>query len=343
MGTSVAFRVAPGVRVVPQITGPRSPFGPLLAVRGGDGPDADRADVERWRTLAGGGRVRGDEVPPSAWTGERAQLERLLNTHTARVERARRPVLAEPIPVRTHEVRTDLRKRYLEGIPSWNLRARLAARGDADRAVDDEVALRTAARATEHAATQDAADRWWRQLGNAEPRASRDQITAGLRRDELPAAATAVEAGTAFLVAVIDTPETLIGRREPSAGNSPTFPIALISDRRRNRYYLEAISSLLLTIAANTFALVAGVAQANIAVIGLHHAPQPCVLTMVELPRDSVLPDDADTPVVGNLFTIAGRTRIRLAADVDDETVAITPLPVWDTGVATALNVLERA
>ena len=353
MGYGVGFRVAPGLRLRATRRGPRVSIGPRIArmhLGGGRAAvSAGRGPFTVWSTLSGGGhagpehdgRGRARSRKADAWQSQRAHLDRLLHAHTLPVTRACRPVLPPPAPVTTSQVRRELRRDAAADIPWWHLGRRRRARSTADAQVDDEVARRRQQAAQDHAAEQAAADRWWQALLDADEDTVLARLETAYVDHAMPATPVAVTDRTAHLVVPVDTPERLIGKREPAHTDLGNLSLAVMSKTRRHELYIQAIGSAILAVAAETFAVVPGIERVAVAVVEPAYPAGPAVIALAELDRDRVLPDGHDRPAIDDLTLAADRGDATLVLQRVGMAKAPGPLSDTDPDVRMVLDILD--
>jgi hypothetical protein len=367
----VGFRVAPGVRLRASRRGPRMSLGPRMArvhvgsgraaVSSGSGP------VTLWSTLSGGGHTSasgGGAGSASArkadeWATIRAHLDELLSQHRVPVERATRPVVPPP-PRRSRWAVRVARFRelagHLDGVAEGGAgevsdgarrgSVGLAGRWRAWRAsgdgLDAEVAVRGASAEAERVRRQQAADAWWERLLANEPAVVAERLEAALVDHAMPATVTAVEEGRASLALAVEPPEKLMGTREPTVTEAGNLSLRRMTQTRRHELYQAAISSAVLAVAAEAFAVAPGLAAMEVAVVEPQHLGGPGVLLLADLPRETVLPDGADRPVVSSLWEVAEAGRATVVMDRGGRIGALRPLePAEVPEVAMLLDVLD--
>lgn len=353
MGYGVGFRVAPGLRLRATKRGPRVSIGPRIARLhlGGGQPaaSAGRGPFTVWTTLSGGGhtvpehdrRGRASARKADAWLSQRAHLDRLLQAHTQPVTRAARPVLAPTAPVTSSQVRRELRREAVAGIPWWHLGRRRRARSSAAAQVDGEVTRRRRHAAQDHAARQAAADRWWQALLDADEETVLARLEIAYTDHAMPATPVAVTDRTAHLVVPVDTPERLIGKREPAHTDLGNLSLAVMSKTRRHELYIQAIGSAILAVAAETFAVAPGIERVTVAVVEPAHPAGPAVIALATLDRELVLPDGHDRPNIHDLAVAADRGDAILVLQRVGMAKAPGPLEDTDPDVRMVLDILD--
>jgi hypothetical protein len=298
-----------------------------------------------WSTLSGGGHA-----PPASsassrkaeeWGSVRAYLDGLLSAHTEPVERATPPVAPPPEPVSPRAVRRELRRDATAELPWWDLGARLRARSQADDRLDAEVARRRTAAEARAAAAQAEADAWWSRLLANDPETVTAHLDRALTEHAMPATVTAVEDDHVHLVIPVLTVEKLIGPREPTLTEAGNLSLARINKTRRHELYEAAVTSAMVAVAAEAFALAPGIVAVELAVVAPGHLGGPAVLMLAELPRDAVLPDGADRPVEGDLVAAAEAGRATLVRDKGARIGALRPLPEDDPDVRALLDAMD--
>lgn len=353
MGYGIGFRVAPGLRLRATRRGPRVSIGPRIARMhlGGGQPavSAGRGPFTVWSTLSGGGQTgaghdghgRASTRKTDAWLSQRAHLDRLLHAHAQPVTRATRPVVPPAAPVTTRRVRRELRREAAAGVPWWQLRRRRAARATAETRVDAEVARRRQHAAQEHAAQQAAADRWWQALLDADEDTVLARLETAFTDHAMPATPVAVDVRTAHLVVPVDTPERLIGKREPTHTDLGNLSLAVMSKTRRHDLYIQAIGSAILAVAAETFAVAPGIDRVAVAVVEPAYPAGPAVIALADLDRALVLPDGHDRPAIDDLLLAADRGDATLVLHRVGMAKAPGPLPDTDPDVRMLLDILD--
>lgn len=353
MGYGVGFRVAPGLRLRATRRGPRVSIGPRIARMhlGGGQPavSAGRGPITVWSTLSGGGHTgpghvgqgRGSARKADAWQSQRAHLDRLLHAHAQPVTRATRPVLPSAARVTTPQVRRELRRDASADIPWWHLRRRRRARAAADAQVDGEVARRRRRAAQDRAAEQAAADRWWQALLDAEEDTVLARLETAFQDHAIPATPVAIIEHTAHLVVPVDTPERLIGKREPTHTDLGNLSLAVMSKTRRHDLYIQAIGSAILAVAAETFAVVPSIERVTVAVVEPAYPAGPAVIVLADLDRGVVLPDGHDRPAIDDLLLAADRGDATLVLHRVGMARAPGPLPDTDPDVQMVLDILD--
>ncbi len=352
----VAFDVAPGVRIRPVHRSARLPLGVRLALLGTQTQSPDRDgdaengaggpdDVATWRDLAGGGRrttadvdTAGDDE--SSWFGHEGHIERLLAMHTLEIEHAVRPQIPHPHPVQVPQVRRQLRQEAVSELPWWNLKARRLARSEADGRLDNEVARLQAQIDARHVSRQRAADEWWERLGKADPATSMEQLEFAFARDGLPAVPAGVAEATAYIVLSIDTPHMLIGEREPVSDRGG-ISLAIMSESRRNKLYVQALSSGVIATAVDAFAVVPGLNRVTVAVVVPIPPTGPAVIALAELTRAVLLPDDRTRAALNDLVAAAQRGAAGLVMERGHLDDAPQPLDAQIPAVAAILEALN--
>ena len=353
MGYGVGFRVAPGLRLRATRRGPRVSIGPRIARMhlGGGQPavSAGRGPFTVWSTLSGGGhtgsghdgRGRASRKKADAWQSQRAHLDRLLHAHTRPVTRATRPVLPPPAPVTASHVRRELRREAVAEMPWWHLSRRRRARAAADAQVDAEVTRRRQRAAEDHAAQQAAADRWWQALLDADETTVLARLETAYHAHAMPATPVAVTDRAAHLVVPVDTPERLIGKREPAHTDLGNLSFAIMPKTRRHDLYIQAIGSAILAVAAETFAVVPGIERVSIAVVEPAYPAGPAVIALANLDRHRVLPDGHDRPAIDDLQLAADRGDATLVLQRVGMAKAPGPLSDDDPDVRMVLDILD--
>jgi hypothetical protein len=350
VGSGVGFRVAPGVRLRATSRGPRVSIGPRIsrihlgggqpAVSAGNGP------FTLWSTLSGGGHdapAGGDAATRKAdeWASVRAYLDGLLSAHTTPVQRAVRPIAPPPQKVSRRAVRRDLRRSATDGLPWWDLRGRWGAMTEASRDLDTEVARRRSTAREQTAIAQADADAWWERLLANDPDTVMGHLDRALAEHAMPATVVAVEGDRAHLVIPVLTVERLIGPREPTWTDAGNLSLRRITKSRRHALYEGAVTSAMVAVAAEAFALAPGLTGVELAVIAPAHLGGPAVLMLADLPRDAVLPDGADRPVEGDLVAAADAGRATLVRDKGGRIGALRPLDDRDPDIRALLDVLD--
>lgn len=350
MNYGMGFRVSPGLRLRATRRGPRISIGPRIArvhVGGGrSAVSAGRGPFTVWSTLAGGGHATPSSSPTgnrkaAAWQDQRAHLDTLLSQHELPVTRAHPPMVPPPPPVDVAAVRRTLRRRATTSIPVWRLGAWLAARRSADRHLDAEVARLTAEREQEHATQQAEADRWWHALLANDEDVVSGQLERSFERHAMPATPVGVSGDTAYLIVPVETPERLIGKREPTITDKGNLSLAVMSKTRRHELFVQAIGSAILAVAAETFAVAPGIQQVTVAVVEPGHPAGPAVIALAELTRQVVLPDGADRPAVTDLEFASGHGQVRLVLERVGQARAPRPLPSEDPTITMILDTLD--
>lgn len=350
MNYGFGFRAAPGFRLRATRRGPRVSIGPRIARvhLGGGRPavSAGRGPFTVWSTLSGGGHDQFDadgagHGKAKAWHDQRAHLDALLTAHEAPVSRARRPVVPPPEPVDTRAVRRELRRGATADLPLWRVGARLAARRGADGHLDAEVARREQERQREHGAQQAEADRWWQALLDNDAEVVTGQLERAFTDHAMPATPVGLTDDTVHLVIPADTPERLIGKREPTLTEKGNLSLAIMSKTRRHELYVQAIGSATLAVAAETFAVAPAIQRVEVAVVEPGHPSGPAVIALAELERDTVLPDGADRPALDDLVLASEQGHVRLVLERTGQARAPRPLPPEDPSITMILDILD--
>jgi hypothetical protein len=366
VAVGVGFRVAPGVRLRATRRGPRVSLGPRMGrVHVGGGRTAlstGAGPVTFWSTLSGGGRTspssagRGSAAARKAdeWATIRVHLDELLSQHLAPVVRATPPVVPPP-PGRARWAVRVARYRELAGHLDDVVDAGAAGRrrpvGLAERwrawrvsgqGLDAEAAERGAKAEAERDRQQRAADTWWERLVANDPQVVAERLETALVEHALPATVTAVEDGRASLALAVEPPEKLIGTREPTMTEAGNLSLRRLTKTRRHELYQGAIGSAVLAVAAEAFAIAPGLVAVEVAVVDPQHLGGPGVLLLADLPRETVLPDGADRPVMSSLWAVAEEGRATIVADRGGRIGALRPLePAEVPEVAMLLDVLD--
>ncbi len=299
-----------------------------------------------WSTLSGGGHTAAapgaaSQRKADAWQSQRAHLDALLTAHESPVDHAQPPRIPPPAPVARAEVRRELQGEATNGLPRWRVGAWLRARRKALDHLDAEVAARQQAREAEHAQQQADADAWWAQLLANHESVVLNRIEQAFHDHAMPATPTAVDAATAFLVMPVDTPERLIGKREPTITDKGNLSLAIMTKTRRHELYVQAICSAIIAVAAEAFAVAPGLEAVEVAVVEPDHPAGPAVLALSELRREVVLPDGAQRPQVSDLVLASEEGRVRLVLERSGQARAPRPLPPDDPSVDLLLDILE--
>jgi hypothetical protein len=344
-----SFRAAPGLRLRATRRGPRVSLGPRIArIHVGSGradPSAEHVRSAEWSELSAGGHAPsprpGGGRKAKVWHDQRSHLDALLTAHETEITRAQPPELPQPPPVEPRHVRRELRRRSTAEIPRLRVRAWLEARRDADQQVDAEVTHRQREQADAHAARQAEAETWWEALlANVEPVVI-EHLHRCFDAHEIGATATAVGDATAYLVVPVDTPERLIGKREPTVTAEGKHKLPIMSKPRRHELYVQAIGSAILAVAAETFAVAPGIEAIEVAVVEPAHPAGPAVIALCELRRATVLPEGAERAVVTDLDVAAEEGQVRLVLERSGQARAPSPLSRDDPSVDTILSILE--
>jgi len=349
MGYGVGFRVAPGVRLRATSRGPRVSVGPRVSRvhLGGGRPavSAGKGPFTVWSTLSGGGHAPPADLAASRkaeeWGSVRGYLDSLLSAHTAPVERAAPPVAPPPVPVSRRTVRRGLRREATAEIAWWRLGERRAARRQADARLDAEVAHHRSTAEEHAAAAQRDADAWWARLLANDPATVTAHLDRALTDHAMPATVTAVEGDRAHLVVSVLTAEKLIGPREPTLTEAGSLSLARITKTRRHELFEAAVTSAMLAVAAETFAVAPAIMTVDLAVVAPGHLGGPAVLMLAELSRDAVLPNGAERPVEGDLVAAAEAGRATLVRDKGGRVGALRPLDDADADVRALLDALD--
>lgn len=365
----VGFRVAPGVRLRATRRGPRVSLGPRMArvhvgggrtaVSSGSGP------VTLWSTLSGGGHASasgggGGSTSAGArkageWATVRAHLDELLSQHLAPVELATRPIVPSPPRPSRWAVRVARYRElagHLDAVEDevsagvarrrGGVLARWRAWRTSGNGLDAEVAARGMRAEAERARQQQAADAWWARLVANDPEVVAERLETALVGHAMPATVTAVEAGRASLAIAAEPPEKLIGTREPTLTEAGNLSLRRMTKTRRHELYQAAISSAVLAVAAEAFAVAPGLAAVEVAVVEPQHLGGPGVILLADLPREAVLPDGADEPVASSLWEAAEAGRVTVVVDRGGRIGALRPLePDEVPEVAMLLDVLD--
>lgn len=348
MNYGFGFPAVPNLRLSVTRRGPRVSIGPRIATIRGGGPASRSADPGTWADwsqLAGGGRVsqpgaaRRDEA--DVWQGQRAHLDGLLALHEAPVVRAIPPEVPRPEPVDLRDVRRALRRTATDDIPLTRISSWLAARRAADRTAQTESARRQQEQDATHDERQGAANAWWEQLLDNVEVVVLDHLERAFERDELPATPLAVTDATVRIVVSADTPDRLIGKREPAVDDDGTHTMAIMSKPRRHELYVQVICSAILAVAAETFAVAPGVDHAEVAIVAPGHPAGPAVIALCVLSRDVVLPEAAERAAIDDLPLAAERDQVHLVLERYGQARAPRPLPPEDPSVERLLAILE--
>ena len=351
MAFGVGFRVAPGVRLRAGRRGPRLSLGPRIARVhvGGGTPSVStgRGPVTVWHTLSGGGHQ-----PPAAagrtpsrkeqeWASVRNHLDALLSRHEQPVTHATPPVVPEPAEIDRRQVRRELRAQQRAGTPWFKLGERQAARRRADAALPLVLEQREAERRAAHAAEQQEAAAWWRSLVANDPDTVIARLEDAFATQQLPATPTAVEGDTAHIAVSVLPVEQLIGPREPTLTEAGNLSLARMTKTRRHELYQAAIGSAVIAIAAEAFATCPGITTLDVAVVCPEELGGPAVLLLAELPRQAVLPGDAQQPVASSLTELAAAERAKLVVDRGSRIGAWRPLDREHDDVRDLLDILD--
>lgn len=298
-----------------------------------------------WSTLSGGGHAlpstRAASRKAEEWGSVRAYLDGLLSAHTVPVERSTAPVAPPPEPVSRRSVRRELRREAVVGVSWWRLGALLAVLAEVDARLDAEVARRRTAAADDSRSAQAQADAWWGRLLINDPETVTAHLDRALADHAMPATVTAVDGDRAHLVVPVLTAERLIGPREPTLTDAGNLSLARITKTRRHELFEAAVTSAMLAVAAETFAVAPGIMSVDLAVVAPGHLGGPAVLMLAELSRDAVLPEGADRPVEGDLVAAAEAGRVTLVRDKGSRMGALRPLDDHDPDVRALLDVLD--
>jgi hypothetical protein len=224
----------------------------------------------------------------------------------------------------------------------WQLGAHLAARREVASRVDGEVAAQADTAAGEHAEQQAAADAWWQAVLANDPEVVTGHLERSLADHQLPAAVSAVEDGCAHPVIAVSEPEVLIGRREPTVTEKGNLSLKRMTRTRQHELYEAAISSAILPVAAEAFAVAPALRAVDVAVVAPDHVGGAAVLVLAELPRGTALPDGAGRPGVSDLRAAAEAGRASLVSDKGGRVGALRPLDHEDPDVAMLLDLLDR-
>lgn len=352
MGFGVGFRVAPGVRLRATRRGPRMSLGPRMSRvhLGGGTPavSAGKGPITVWQTLSGGGHDRSTRTDGSAssrkaneWATIRDHLDRLLSQHLEPVTHAQRPIAPPPSTVHRREVQRELRRDQRAGLRPWQFRERRAARRRADALVDPEVARRRGVAQQEAAQAQREADAWWQALLDNDPETVTVRLESALTDHAMPATVAAVEGATAHLVVPVLPHDQLVGNREPTLTDKGNLSLARMTKTRQHELYQATISSAVIAVAAEAFAVAPGLDAVDVAVVCPEHIGGPAVLLLAELARAQVLPGGATTPVVGDLVQAADDGHATLVRDQGNRIGAWRPLSSEDPDVAMLLDAID--
>lgn len=344
MGQQGGFRVAPQLRLRAVHRGPRMLLGPkfvatpVAAVADGDDPKI----VRQWIELADGGRPRSSATSDTAdpTFGQREHLDRLLHCHEVALSRAQRPVIARPPAVDRQAVRRELVRRSVRGVPFWRVTDRRERRRAAREAVDAEVARRQADRDADHAAEQAAADEWWQRLEAGDAPTTLHRLTVAFEQAGLSAVPTDVGDRAAHVAVAVDSPEMLIGQREPTA-DGQGMSLAIMSETRRNKLYVQAVCAGIVAVAAEVFAVAPGIDEVRVAVVAPSPPHGPAVLAITAMSRDVVLPDGKDRAAVDDLIRAAQQGRLQLTLERTGLADAPRPLDPEIAAVRALLDATE--
>jgi hypothetical protein len=341
----VAFSATEGLRLRTTQRGPRIAIGPRISrIHVGAGHaegTGDHAAWRRWSMLAVGGlapEIHPERRPSNdSWVDQRTHLDTLLTAHERQVTRACPPTT--PAGDGSHDqTRRELLDRATAGIPWWNLPARLAARRAVRHYLDVEVARR---RAAGQSGGQAQADGWWAALQDNDEPVLLEHLDRCYRASGVPATPTGVEDESVSVVVAVDTPERLIGRREPSMDDEGEVSFALMGKARRHELYVQAMGSWVLAVVAETFAAAPGIRSVAVAVIAPAHPAGPAVIALGEFDREVVLPEDADRAEVTDLELAAAEGRVRWVMERSGQARAPRPLPREYPPVDLLLDILE--
>lgn len=349
MNYGFGFHAVSNLRLSVTRRGPRVSIGPRIAtIRGGGeraGRSAEAGSWSAWSQLAGGGRATPSTTTQrgevDVWQGQRSHLDALLARHEATVVHATPPEVPQAEPVDAKDVRRDLRRSATDDIPLVRMRSWLSARRAAERTADAEVARRQQQQDVTHQDRQQAANAWWGQLLDNDEVVVLDQLQRAFERDELPATPVAVTDATIHLVVSADTPDRLIGKREPTLEDDGTHTMAIMSKPHRHELYVQAICSAILAVATESFAVAPGLDDAEVAVVAPGHPAGPAVIALCALSRDVVLPDGAERAAIDDLPLAAERGQVRLVMERYGQARAPRPLPPEDPSVERLLDILE--
>lgn len=350
MDRGIGFHVAPGIRLRTTRRGPRLAIGPrIVRVERGTGSSASRdPDVRSPHPPAGRpvahARDRISRGKIDAFQGQRAHLHELLRAHERVVVRAAPPRVPPPAPPSMRQVRRSVRHEEMAGIPIWHLAARRRARARADARLAAELERRAEQAAARHTQDQVAAERWWQGLVDADEPTVLAGLDATFAARDLPAAAVGVTDRTAHLIVTADSPDRLIGRRGPrvtpgEATPDEQEPLPIMARPRRHDLYVQAVSSALLAIAAETFAAAPGIDRTLIAVFAPGYPAGPAVIALAGLDRSTVLPDGHDRSAIDDLqhAVQAGQATFRL----ERAGMARAPRPLYEDDDPSVRRVLE--
>jgi hypothetical protein len=332
----VGFRVATGVRLRAARGGPRLALGPQVArVQVGGGRTATpsgRGHATVWTTLSGGGHEtpttpgRAGRRKADEWATIRAHLDALLTAHEQPVRSATRPVVPAPPPVSRRALRRQRYQQSTADLAGVAIVARVRAWRDSWQDLDAQVAAADAAARERHAAEQAAADAWWQRLVANDPEVVAERLEEALTDHALPATVTAVEDRRASLVIAVDPPDKLVGTREPTLTDAGNLTLRRTNQTRTHALYQAAITSAMLAVAAEAFAVAPGLTSVELAVIDPRHLNGPSVLVLAHLPRAAVLPEGVDRPVASDLVALAEAGDATLVVDRGGRIGAWRPL-----------------
>ncbi len=348
MSYGFGFPAVSDLRLSVTRRGPRVSIGPRIAtIRGGRraAHAAEPGSWSVWSQLAGGGRGRRRVVAQrgevDVWQGQRAHLDALLALHEVPMVRAAPPEVPRAEPVDAGDVRRELRRAATEDVPLTRIRSWRSARRAADRTAGTEAARRQQQQDAAHDERQQAASAWWDALLDNDEVVVLDQLERAFERDELPATPLAVAGATIHLVISADTPDRLIGKREPTVDDDGAHTMAIMSKPHRHELYVQAICSAILAVAAETFAVAPGLDHAEVAVIAPGHPAGPAVISLCALSREVVLPHGAERVAIDDLPLAAEQDQVRLVMERYGQARAPRPLPPEDASVERLLAILE--
>jgi hypothetical protein len=312
--------------------------------------------ARRFGELAGGGYVVPRPGPTSAaatgrrragdWARVADHLERLAGAHRGELVRASPPELLAP----TDDAATLRRDLLRAGTGHLGVRGRVMValrRVGAlpGRPSDAEVARRRTDLAAAQARERRAAAAWWDAMVAGDPDVVRPRLEQAFRVHAVPAAVAAVDPAGAdgagsvvHLVVPVGGPAEVVGTREP-VDDGPRA-LRRLTEARRHGWYGRILDAGLLAAAAETIAVVPGVAEVRLAVIAPRHVAGPSVLGLVRLRASSVLPDAATEVVRDHLGDLPSPDRV--VSDPGPTTGALRPLDPTHVEVAALLARLGR-
>ncbi len=286
------FKLAPGVRVRVGSRGVRTSIGPRAArvhIGGGyrPGVSTGAGPVTLYHSVGGTRRRRPRsashgqpgaatvaayhrQAAAAAKSAEAQQITAALagieSLHRHPAEPVSPPVGPDEPPADEDAIRRRAQSQALAGIRFWRRAERRAARQEAERRAQAEIAAARAEREHRHQQAQTELDARWNELRANDPEVTMATLAEAFEDNEMHAAPLSVHGAEATL-AVIVPGEEIVPNHRPTTTQAGNLSLQKMTKTDRSGWYLTAVCGHVLAAVRETFAVAPGLESSRVAAV----------------------------------------------------------------------------